>query len=126
MDPPDVIAALDASGLAGRGGAGFPTGAKWRAVADASGDPKSIVCNADEGEPGCFKDRAIMDYDPHAVIEGMAIAAHATGATRGYIYLRYEYPETHGILDAAIDEATAAGILNDRFVVCVRRGAGAV
>jgi hypothetical protein len=87
------------SKLAGRGGAGFPTGVKWRAVADAAGTPKTIVCNADEGETGCFKDRALMDHDPHALIEGMTLAAFATGATRGFIYLRYEYPWTVGILE---------------------------
>ena len=92
--PDALLDVIDASGLAGRGGAGFPTGRKWRAVAEAAGEPKTIVCNADEGEPGCFKDRALMDYDPHAVIEGMIAAGFATGATRGFIYLRYEYPDT--------------------------------
>ena len=132
MDPGAVLDVVDASGLAGRGGAGFPTGRKWRAVADASGEPKTIVCNADEGEPGCFKDRVLMDYDPHAVLEGMAIAARATGATRGFIYLRYEYPHTQAILERAIDEARAAGFLGTQvlgkdmtFEVYVRRGAGA-
>ena len=127
-----VLAALDASGLAGRGGAGFPTGRKWRAVLEAEGNPKTIVCNADEGEPGCFKDRVLMDYDPHALLEGMAIAALATGATRGFIYLRYEYPGTMDVLEAAIQEAEAAGILGDSmlgsgppFRIWVRRGAGA-
>ena len=120
------------SQLAGRGGAGFPTGRKWKRVAEAAGDPKTIVCNADEGEPGCFKDRALMDHDPHAVLEGMAIAAYATGATRGFIYLRYEYPHTVAILERAIDEARAAGLLGSHilgsdfsFELVVRRGAGA-
>jgi NADH-quinone oxidoreductase subunit F len=120
------------SQLAGRGGAGFPTGLKWKAVAEAEGEPKSIVCNADEGEPGCFKDRAILDYDPFAVIEGMTIAAYATGATRGFIYLRYEYPETQQTLQRAIDEAYAAGLLGANildgplsFELYIRRGAGA-
>ena len=129
---PDVIRTITDSGLAGRGGAGFPTGRKWSAVADASGDPKTIVCNADEGEPGCFKDRVLLDHDPHAVIEGMALAAFATGATRGFIYLRYEYPETEEVLEAAIGEAEAAGLLGDGilgsdfgFKLYVRRGAGA-
>ena len=80
LEPSQVLDLLEASGLAGRGGAGFPTGRKWRAVAEAPGAPKTIVCNADEGEPGCFKDRVLMDYDPHAVLEGMAIAGVATGA----------------------------------------------
>ena len=131
-DPKAVIAAITESKLAGRGGAGFPTGTKWQAVADAPGRPKTIVCNADEGEPGCFKDRAILDYDPHAVIEGMALAAFATGAARGFIYLRYEYPDTLRLLEQAIRDATAAGFLGDRmlgtdfsFHLHVRRGAGA-
>jgi NADH-quinone oxidoreductase subunit F len=121
------------SKLAGRGGAGFPTGLKWKAVNEAHGSPKSIICNADEGEPGCFKDRAIMDHDPHALIEGMTLAAYATGAIRGFIYLRYEYPETEVILQRAIDEALNAGLLgNDilgkggfHFNLQIRRGAGA-
>ena len=126
-----LLELIDDSQLAGRGGAGFPTGQKWRAVADAPRTPKTIVCNADEGEPGCFKDRAILDFDPHAVIEGMLLAAYATGATRGFIYLRYEYPETQRILERALAEATAAGLLGERilgafdFELYVRRGAGA-
>ncbi len=130
--PEAVIDVLDASGLAGRGGAGFPTGRKWRAVAEATGEPKTIVCNADEGEPGCFKDRDLMDLDPHALIEGMALAAYATGATRGFVYLRYEYPETMHVLERAIAEAAAAGLLGAddsdsgfAFDLVVRRGAGA-
>ena len=132
MTPGEVIDVIDASGLAGRGGAGFPTGRKWRAVADAPGGPKTIVSNADEGEPGCFKDRLLMDHDPHGMIEGMALAAYATGAVRGFIYLRYEYPETVDILEGAIAEAEAAGLLGDgilgtdfAFDLRVRRGAGA-
>ena len=132
MTPDETIAVIDASGLAGRGGAGFPTGRKWRAVAEAPGEPKTIVCNADEGEPGCFKDRVLMDHDPHGLIEGMALAAYATGAVRGFIYLRYEYPETFDILEAAIAEAEADGLLGDgilgrdfSFDLKVRRGAGA-
>ena len=102
MSPEKLVDEISDSGLAGRGGAGFPTGRKWKAVAEAPGNPKTIVCNADEGEPGCFKDRAIMDHDPHAVIEGMALAARATGATRGFIYLRYEYPGTFAILELSL------------------------
>lgn len=131
--PAALLDTLDASGLAGRGGAGFPTGRKWRAVADAEGHPKTIVCNADEGEPGCFKDRVLMDHDPYAVIEGMTLAAWATGATLGFIYLRYEYPDTQGILAEAIDTAREAGLLGEGilghdgfdFRILVRRGAGA-
>jgi NADH-quinone oxidoreductase subunit F len=111
MEPVAVIDLLDESGLAGRGGAGFPTGRKWRAVRDAEGGPKTVVCNADEGEPGCFKDRALMDHDPHAVLEGMALACFATGAPRAFLYLRYEYPETEQVLAGAIADAEAEGIL---------------
>jgi NADH-quinone oxidoreductase subunit F len=132
MHPADVVEFIRASQLAGRGGAGFPTGLKWKAVAEAPRTPKTIVCNADEGEPGCYKDRAVLDYDPFAVIEGMTIAAYATGATRGFIYLRYEYPETMQTLQRAIDEAYGAGLLGDRildtgfrFDLYIRRGAGA-
>ena len=121
------------SKLAGRGGAGFPTGLKWKSVAEANGTPKTIVCNADEGEPGCFKDRAIMDHDPHSLIEGMTIAAYSTGSNRGFIYLRYEYPETEEILQKAIDEAIQnkllgkgiLGIEGFDFDLQIRRGAGA-
>ena len=133
MSPEKLVDEISDSGLAGRGGAGFPTGRKWKAVAEAPGNPKTIVCNADEGEPGCFKDRAIMDHDPHAVIEGMALAARATGATRGFIYLRYEYPGTFAILERAIAEAEEGGLLGDNilgvddfdFRIYLRRGAGA-
>jgi len=132
-EPPEALLdRIDASGLAGRGGAGFPTGRKWRAVAGAAGAPKTIVCNADEGEPGCFKDRALMDHDPHAILEGMLAAGHATGATRGFIYLRYEYPETARILEGAIEAARAVGRIGPDalgpgrpFEIHLRRGAGA-
>ena len=132
MTPDALLDVIDESGLAGRGGAGFPTGRKWRAVAGADGSDRTVVCNADEGEPGCFKDRVLMDYDPHGLIEGMVIAAWATGATRGFIYLRYEYPETEGTLARAIAEAEEAGYLGESiletgqpFRLMVRRGAGA-
>jgi NADH-quinone oxidoreductase subunit F len=130
--PEGVLDAIDASGLTGRGGAGFPTGRKWRAVAEASGGPKTVVCNADEGEPGCFKDRALMDFDPHAVIEGMLLAAFATGASRGFLYLRYEYPETATLLERALAEARSAGLMGQGILgtdvaidLHLRRGAGA-
>jgi NADH-quinone oxidoreductase subunit F len=132
MSPEEVLQVVSDSGLAGRGGAGFPTGVKWKAVSEAEGEPKSIVCNADEGEPGCFKDRALMDHDPHAVLEGMAIAGYATGSHRGFIYLRYEYPETFGVLQTAIDEARDGGLLGAdvggsgfAFDIHLIRGAGA-
>jgi len=130
--PKELVQLMTDSGLAGRGGAGFPTGVKWKAVADAEGHPKTIVCNADEGEPGCFKDRCLMDYDPHAIVEGMALAAYATGATRGFIYLRYEYPETERVLAQALSEGRDAGLLGPgilgtdfTFDLYLRRGAGA-
>ncbi|CAN5453226.1 hypothetical protein BH10CHL1_BH10CHL1_06010 [soil metagenome] len=132
MTPTAVIEFIRQSKLAGRGGAGFPTGQKWQAVADAAGQPKAVVCNADEGEPGCFKDRAILDYDPFAVIEGMKIAAYATGATRGFIYLRYEYPEIAESFQRAIDAAVSANLIGKNilgtdfhFDLYIRRGAGA-
>lgn len=132
MTPTQVIDHVRQSRLAGRGGAGFSTGLKWRAVAEAAGQPKSIVCNADEGEPGCFKDRAVLDHDPFAVIEGMTIAAYATGATRGFLYLRYEYPHTLRTLEAALQQAYDAGLLGSQilgtdfhFDLAIRRGAGA-
>jgi len=130
--PQSVIETVTESKLAGRGGAGFPTGLKWKAVADCDRHPKSIVCNADEGEPGCFKDRALMDYDPFALIEGMIIAGFATGAPRGFIYLRYEYPETNALLEKCLAEAREAGLLGNNilgsgfeFHLYIRRGAGA-
>ncbi len=130
--PTEVIDTLKESQLAGRGGAGFPTGMKWESVLNALGEPKTIVCNADEGEPGCFKDRVILDYAPHLIIEGMILAAYATGATRGFIYLRYEYPETLNTLERALSEAKESGFLGDNilgedftFQIYIRRGAGA-
>ncbi|MFT5089564.1 MAG: NADH-quinone oxidoreductase subunit F [Candidatus Latescibacterota bacterium] len=130
--PSALIDLITESKLAGRGGAGFPTGQKWRAVAQAQGEPKAIVCNADEGEPGCFKDRALLDYDPHAIIEGMVLAAYATGAQLGFIYLRYEYPQTALSIEKALQEARAANLLGSNicgkgfdFDIHLRRGAGA-
>lgn len=132
LTPEGVIEVVTENGLAGRGGAGFPTGRKWAAVAAAGGGPKTVVCNADEGEPGCFKDRALLCHDPHAVIEGMLLAGYAVGASRGFIYLRYEYPEAFRILSHAITEAEHAGLLGASilgssfsFRVHLRRGAGA-
>ncbi|MDA0747729.1 MAG: NAD(P)H-dependent oxidoreductase subunit E [bacterium] len=132
MRPAEVIDVIDKSKLTGRGGAGFPTGAKWKAVASAPRAPKFVVCNADEGEPGCFQDRAVLDSDPHAVLEGMIAAAYATGASQGFIYLRYEYPETLRVLERAVAEAEDAGFLGERilgtdlnFRIYIRRGGGA-
>jgi formate dehydrogenase iron-sulfur subunit len=108
-----VLKAVADSGLRGRGGAGFPTGIKWRTVADTEGDQKYITCNADEGDSGTFSDRILMEGDPLGLVEGMAIAGFAVGASKGYIYLRSEYPLTHSILSRAIDTAREAGWLGD-------------
>jgi NADH:ubiquinone oxidoreductase subunit F (NADH-binding) len=120
----DPVERLRASGLSGRGGAGFPAASKWRSVREAPGEIKYVVCNADEGEPGTFKDRVLLDHDPHAILDGMRWAARAVGATCGILYLRYEYPQSLQILERAITEAREAGLL-DGFPVHVRRGAGA-
>jgi NADH-quinone oxidoreductase subunit F len=113
--PEDVIAAITESGLLGAGGAGFPTGRKWGAVRKAPGDQKFIVVNADEGEPGTFKDRPILERDPHLLIEGTAIAAYAVGAPQGFIYLRGEYRLARERLAFALAEARGAGFLGDRI-----------
>jgi len=132
LGPERVIREIIASNLVGRGGAAFPTGRKWDAVAKAVARPHYVVCNADESEPGTFKDRILMEGDPFAVIEGMTIAAYATGSERGYFYIRGEYPLATRRVDAAIRAARAAGLLgNDvldsgfSFDIEVRRGAGA-
>ncbi len=122
LAPAEVIAEVTQSGLRGRGGAGFPTGIKWQTVADAPGDRKYVVCNADEGDSGTFADRMLMEGDPFALIEGMAIVAHAVGAARGYIYVRSEYPHAIAKLTAAIRIATARIA---PFRLEVRAGAGA-
>jgi NADH-quinone oxidoreductase subunit F len=118
--------------LLGRGGAAFPTGVKWRAVADQPAGPKYVICNADESEPGTFKDRVVMEHDPFAVIEALTIAGYATGAEKGFLYIRGEYPVAAERLAHAIAECTGAGLLGEdvmgagfRFVVELRRGAGA-
>jgi formate dehydrogenase iron-sulfur subunit len=110
-----VMEAVAESGLRGRGGAGFPTGIKWRTVADTEADQKYIACNADEGDSGTFSDRMLMEGDPLGLIESMAIAGFAVGASKGYIYLRSEYPLTHSILSRAIDTARSAGWLGDNI-----------
>ncbi len=122
LPPGDVVDAVTASGLRGRGGAGFPAGIKWRTVAQAAGPRKYVVCNADEGDSGTFADRMLMEGDPFQLLEGMAIAAHAVGAGQGYIYVRSEYPHAIAKLRAAI--ALAAPIIAP-FRVEVRVGAGA-
>ena len=127
-----ILADVTASGLRGRGGAGFPTGIKWKTVALAPADRKFIVCNADEGDSGTFADRMIMEGDPFVVIEGMTIAAIAVGATKGYIYIRSEYPHAVIAMNAAIAAARRAGYLGNKmggsahsFDLEVRVGAGA-
>ena len=119
-----VLDELERSGLRGRGGAAFPIGAKWRAVRDAPGDLKHVVANGDESEPGTFKDRVLMEGDPFAVVEALAIAALVTGAARGYLYVRGEYPEAVGAIRHAVDVLAAAGHL-DHVDLEVRVGAGA-
>jgi len=132
MTPAAIVETVTNSGLRGRGGAGFPTGIKWKTVLDAAGPQKYIVCNADEGDSGTFADRMIMEGDPFVLIEGMAIAAIATGATRGYIYIRSEYPLAIAVMEQAIEVARMAGILGKSvlgsahaFDMEVRVGAGA-
>jgi formate dehydrogenase iron-sulfur subunit len=127
-----ILADVTTSGLRGRGGAGFPTGIKWKTVAQTSADQKYIVCNADEGDSGTFADRMIMEGDPFVVIEGMTIAGIAVGATKGYIYIRSEYPHAVEAMNAAISAAKRAGYLGERiggsahrFDLEVRVGAGA-
>jgi len=132
MSPEDVIREMKASGLRGRGGAGFSAGAKWEFCRRAPGDLKYVVCNADEGDPGAFMDRSILESDPHSVIEGMAIAAYAIGASQGYIYCREEYPLAIDRLEMAIHQARDLGLLGEdicgtgfRFDIEVKEGAGA-
>ncbi|MEO7995392.1 MAG: NAD(P)H-dependent oxidoreductase subunit E, partial [bacterium] len=115
MTPQAVIDEVKASGLRGRGGAGFPTGNKWQFAAANAADQKYICCNADEGDPGSYIDKLLLERDPHAVLAGIAIAGYAIGATRGVIYLRSEYPEAIAVLERAIREATEAGWLGSRI-----------
>ncbi len=116
MRPLDVIDEIKRSGLRGRGGAGFPTGVKWGFAAMAPGTPKYLICNADEGEPGTYKDRIILERDPHLLIEGMIIAGYAIGAEQGYIYLRGEYPAAKIILEKAITQAYDKGWLGKNIL----------
>jgi formate dehydrogenase iron-sulfur subunit len=132
LKPADIVAAVTASGLRGRGGAAFPAGIKWKTVLGAQSAQKYVVCNADEGDSGTFSDRMLMEGDPFVLIEGMTIAGLATGATQGYIYLRWEYPQAKLALEAAIAAARASGYLGQSiqdsgkaFELEVRMGAGA-
>ena len=132
MTGDEVIKEIEISGLRGRGGAGFPTYFKWRAAKSAKDEPKYIVCNADEGDPGAFMDRSVLEGDPHAVLEGMMIAGYAIGAEEGYIYCRAEYPMAIERLTIAIDAAHERGFLGDNilgsdfsFDIHIKEGAGA-
>jgi bidirectional [NiFe] hydrogenase diaphorase subunit len=132
LDPAEVREEISRSGLRGRGGAGYSTGLKWNTVAKAAGSPKYVICNADEGDPGAFMDRSVLESDPYRVLEGMAIAAYAVGASAGYVYCRAEYPLAVSRLRKAIREAGRAGYLGASildtefgFEVDVRLGAGA-
>lgn len=132
MKPEEVIEIVKASGLRGRGGGGFPTGLKWQFTYNAPGNDKVVCCNADEGDPGAFMDRSILEGDPHAVIEAMAIAAYAIDARKGYIYVRAEYPIAVSRLGIAIKQAKEYGLLGKNilntgfdFDLEIRLGAGA-
>lgn len=132
LEPNQVLEEIKKSGLRGRGGGGFPTGLKWEFAARAEGTPKYVVCNADEGDPGAFMDRSILEGDPHSVIEGMAIAAYAIGASKGYIYVRAEYPLAIKRLKMAIEQAKELELLGNNifgtdfnFDLEIRLGAGA-
>ncbi|MDQ7794350.1 MAG: NADH-ubiquinone oxidoreductase-F iron-sulfur binding region domain-containing protein [bacterium] len=132
MSPEEVVAAVKASGLRGRGGAGFATGLKWEFTARAQGSPKYVVCNADEGDPGAFMDRSVLEGDPHSVLEAMAICGYAVGSSQGYVYVRAEYPLAVDRLGLAIRQAREYGLLGKNifgssfsFDVDIRVGAGA-
>ena len=132
MTPDEVIDQVERSGLRGRGGGGFPTGRKWRLCREAEGMVKFIICNGDEGDPGAFMDRAVMEGDPHAIIEGMIVGAYAIGASQGYIYVRHEYPLAVKRLKLAIDQAREFGFLGNNilrskfsFDLKISQGAGA-
>ena len=132
MQPEEIIATIEKAGLRGRGGGGFPTGRKWRSCRNAEGSPKYVVCNADEGDPGAFMDRSLMEANPHLVIEGMIIGAYAIGSSHGYIYVRNEYPLAVEHLRGAIKAAREYGLLGQgilgtdfSFDIRINRGGGA-
>jgi NADH-quinone oxidoreductase subunit F len=132
MTPEEVIAEVEVAGLRGRGGGGFPTARKWRSCRQAEGSPKYVICNGDEGDPGAFMDRAVMEGSPHAVIEGMIIGAYAIGSSQGYIYVRNEYPLSVERLRGAIEQARDIGLLGKNilgssfsFDIRINRGGGA-
>ena len=132
MTPEEVIAEIKESGLRGRGGAGFPTGLKWEFTRQTPGEKKYVICNADEGDPGAFMDRSLLEGDPHRIIEGMIIAAYAIGADEGYIYVRAEYPLAIRRLEIALEQAREYGFLGENifnsgfsFDLKIKKGAGA-
>ncbi len=132
MSPSDVIDEIVASGLRGRGGGGYPTGLKWTTVAKSDGEVKYVICNADEGDPGAFMDRSVLESDPHRILEGMALAGYAIGATQGYVYVRGEYPLAVARLKTAIRQARRSNMLGSgiggtpfTFHIDIRLGAGA-
>ena len=132
LTPKDVVDSMVKSGLRGRGGAGYPTGLKWGTVAKSPSERKYVICNADEGDPGAFMDRSVLESDPHSVLEGMAIAAYTVGADQGFIYVRAEYPLAISRLQTAIRQAKQLGVLGSgvfespfNFNVEIRIGAGA-
>ena len=132
MTPGEVIQQITESGLRGRGGGGYPTGLKWSTVAKAGGDLKYVICNGDEGDPGAFMDRSVLESDPQRVVEGMALAAYAVGASKGYVYVRAEYPLAVSRLSACLRDARRRGLLGNNicntpfsFDVEIRLGAGA-
>ena len=132
MSPKDIIEEVKESGLRGRGGGGFPTGRKWESCAKAKGDVKYLICNADEGDPGCFQDRNLLEGNPHSVLEGMLIGAYAVGAKEGYIYVRNEYPLAVKHVETALKQAKEYGLLGNNifesdfsFNIKVNRGGGA-
>jgi NADH:ubiquinone oxidoreductase subunit F (NADH-binding)/(2Fe-2S) ferredoxin/Pyruvate/2-oxoacid:ferredoxin oxidoreductase delta subunit len=132
MQPEEVIDTIKRSGLRGRGGAGFPTGRKWESCRRAEGEPKYVICNADEGDPGAYMDRGLLEGNPHSILEGMVIAAYAVGSHDGFIYIRNEYPLAVHHLSVALEQARAYGMLGQDilgsgfdFDIAIRRGGGA-
>ncbi len=132
MKPEEIIEEVTKSGLRGRGGAGFPTGPKWASCRKAEGDLKYVICNADEGDPGAYANRSLMEGNPHSIVEGMIIGAYAIGAAEGYVYVRTEYPLAVSLIAKAVEEARALGLLGEnilgtgfRFDISINRGGGA-
>ncbi len=132
MNPTEIVDEIKASGLRGRGGAGYPTGKKWEDCKKESGGTKYVICNCDEGDPGAFMDRALMEGNPHSVVEGMLIGAYAIGANKGFIYVRHEYPLAHKNAEIAIQQARKSGLLGENilssgfdFDVEIAKGGGA-